>query len=60
MLFFENENMNTLENKINTNVDTFPSSLLDPSGVQVSQTAELSGTRGTLLALNTKRGRGAC
>jgi len=40
--------------------DALPSSLLDPSWVQVSQIAELFGTRGTLPALNTKRGRGAC
>jgi hypothetical protein len=40
--------------------DMLPSSLLDPNWVQISQTAELFGTWGTLLAFSTKRGRGAC
>jgi hypothetical protein len=40
--------------------DVFPSSLLDPSWVQVSQTTKLFGTWGTFTALSTKRGRGAC
>ncbi len=40
--------------------DVLPSSLLDPSWVQVSQTTELFGTRGTLPALSIKKGRGAC
>ncbi len=40
--------------------DAFPSSLLDSSWVQVSQTSELSGTQGTFPALSTKRGRGTC
>jgi positive regulator of sigma E activity len=33
---------------------------LDPIWVQVIQTIELFGTRGTLLALNIEKGRGAC
>ncbi len=37
-----------------------PSSLLNPSWVQVSQTMELFGTCGTLPAFSIKRGRGAC
>jgi DNA-binding sugar fermentation-stimulating protein len=37
-----------------------PKSLLDPSWVQVSQTMELFGIRGTFPVSNTKRGRGAC
>jgi hypothetical protein len=40
--------------------DAFPSSLLDPNWVQISQIAELFGTCGTFLALSTKRGRRAC
>jgi hypothetical protein len=40
--------------------DALPSSLLDPSWVQVNQTTKLFGTRGTLLVLSTKRGTGAC
>jgi hypothetical protein len=39
--------------------DALPSSLLDPSWVQVSQTMKLFGTRGMLTALSTKRGKGA-
>jgi hypothetical protein len=40
--------------------DALPSSLLDSSWVQVSQTAKLFGTWGMLPTLSTKRGRGAC
>jgi hypothetical protein len=40
--------------------DVLPNPLLDPSWVQINQTTEMFGTWGTLLALNTKRGRGAC
>jgi hypothetical protein len=40
--------------------DALPSSLLDLSWVQVSQTAELFGTQDMLLAFSTKRGRGPC
>jgi hypothetical protein len=42
------------------NHDALPSSLLDPSWVQVSQTMELFGTRGTFPALSTKKGKRAC
>jgi len=38
--------------------DTFPSSLLDPSWVQVSQTTELFGTQGTLPSLSLKGANG--
>jgi hypothetical protein len=38
--------------------DTLPSPLLNPSWVQVSQTTELFGIRGTLPALITKRVEG--
>jgi hypothetical protein len=44
----------------NSRFDELPNFLLDPSWAQVSQTAKLFGTRGTLPALNIKRGRGAC
>jgi hypothetical protein len=40
--------------------DAFSSSLLDPSWVQVSQTMELFGTRGTLPTLSIKSDREAC
>jgi len=40
--------------------DTLPSPKLGPRWAFVSKTAELWGLEGTLLALNTKRGRGAC
>jgi len=40
--------------------DALPSSLLDPSWVQVSQTSKFFGIWGTLPALSIKRGRGAC
>jgi hypothetical protein len=44
----------------NTNTDAHPSSLLDSKRVQVDQTTELFEARGTLLALSTRKGRGAC
>ncbi len=43
-----------------SNFDVLPSSLLDPSWVQVNQTMKLFGTRGMLSVFNIKSGRGAC
>jgi hypothetical protein len=43
-----------------TAADMLPSSLLNPSWVQVSQRTKLFETRGTFPTLDTKKGRGAC
>ncbi len=40
--------------------DALSSPKLSPRWALVSKTAELWGLEGTLLALSTKRGRGAC
>ncbi len=40
--------------------DALPSPKLGPRWAFVSKTTELWRLKGTLLALNTKRGRGAC
>jgi len=40
--------------------DTLPSPKLDPRWAVISEITELGGLEGTLLALNTKRGGGAC
>jgi hypothetical protein len=46
--------------RVHMSSDALPSPLLDPKGVQITQTAELWRTRGTFPALNTKRSRGVC
>jgi hypothetical protein len=51
---------NTSNSKHATTYDVLPSPKLSPRWALVSKTAKVWGLEGTLLALSTKRGRGAC
>ncbi len=51
---------NTSNSKHATTYDALPSPKLGPRWALVSKTVELCGLEGTLPALSTKWGRGAC
>ncbi len=59
-LLIKYENVFAISMKDFDKCKTLPSPKLGPRWALVSKTAELWGLEGMLLALNIKRGRGAC